>query len=109
MSIIVTPCGVSILLPSLNRARETANRVKCAQNMRQIGLALLAYGNNNRGAYPPDLQTLLSNSPQLKPEVMTCPSSDDTPAANASSLNAGGHDDVIRTVRSAGYSLDSEA
>ena len=25
------------------------------------------------------------------------------------SLNAGGHDDVIRTVRSAGYSLDSEA
>ena len=54
-------------------------------------MAGVEHGNNNRGAYPPDLQTLLSNSPQLKPEVMTCPSSDDTPAANASSLNAGGH------------------
>jgi prepilin-type processing-associated H-X9-DG protein len=91
VSIVVTPCFMSILLPSLNRARETANRVKCAQNMKQIGLALLAYGNVNRGAYPPDLQTLLSNSPGLKPEVMTCPSSDDTPAANVSALNAGGH------------------
>ena len=28
---------ISILLPSLNRARETANRIKCASNMRQIG------------------------------------------------------------------------
>jgi prepilin-type processing-associated H-X9-DG protein len=91
VSIIVTPCGISILLPSLNRARETANRVKCAQNMKQIGLALLAYGNTNRGAYPPDLQTLLSNSPALKTDMMTCPSSNDTPAPNASTLTSGGH------------------
>jgi prepilin-type N-terminal cleavage/methylation domain-containing protein/prepilin-type processing-associated H-X9-DG protein len=43
---------ISILLPSLNRARETANRVKCASNLRQIGQALLLYSNDNRGAYP---------------------------------------------------------
>ncbi len=43
---------ISILLPSLNRARETANRVKCASNMRQIGQALLLYSNENRNAYP---------------------------------------------------------
>jgi len=43
---------ISILLPSLNRARETANRVKCASNLRQIGQALLLYANENRGAYP---------------------------------------------------------
>ena len=43
---------ISILLPSLNRARETANRVKCASNLRQIGTAIQLYANENRGAFP---------------------------------------------------------
>jgi len=46
---------ISILLPSLNRARETANRVKCASNLRQIGQAVLLYSNDNKGAYPRSL------------------------------------------------------
>ena len=47
---------ISILLPSLNRARETANRVKCASNLRQIGQAILMYSNENKGAYPRTVQ-----------------------------------------------------
>jgi prepilin-type N-terminal cleavage/methylation domain-containing protein/prepilin-type processing-associated H-X9-DG protein len=43
---------ISILLPSLNRARETANKVKCASNLRQIGQAILLYANDNNGSYP---------------------------------------------------------
>ena len=43
---------ISILLPSLNRARETANRVKCSSNLRQIGQAMLLYANENRQAWP---------------------------------------------------------
>ncbi|HSV14035.1 MAG TPA: prepilin-type N-terminal cleavage/methylation domain-containing protein, partial [Tepidisphaeraceae bacterium] len=43
---------ISILLPSLNRARETANRVKCASNLRQIGQAILLYANENKQQYP---------------------------------------------------------
>jgi prepilin-type N-terminal cleavage/methylation domain-containing protein/prepilin-type processing-associated H-X9-DG protein len=43
---------ISILLPSLNRARETANRVKCASNLRQIGEAILLYTNDSKGPYP---------------------------------------------------------
>lgn len=43
---------ISILLPSLNRARETANRVKCAANLKSIGQAMMLYANDNRGAYP---------------------------------------------------------
>jgi prepilin-type processing-associated H-X9-DG protein len=66
---------VSILLPSLNRARETANRVKCSSNERQIGQAILLYSNDNRGKYPPDLGTLLKTQ-DITIDVFTCPSSD---------------------------------
>lgn len=64
---------VSILLPSLNRARETANRVKCASNERQIGQGILLYCNEHKGNYPPDLGTLLKVE-DLGPEVFICPS-----------------------------------
>lgn len=43
---------ISILLPSLNRARETANRVKCAANLKSIGLSILQYAADNRGSFP---------------------------------------------------------
>jgi prepilin-type N-terminal cleavage/methylation domain-containing protein/prepilin-type processing-associated H-X9-DG protein len=43
---------ISILLPSLNRAREQANRIKCASNLRQIGQAIQIYANENKGAFP---------------------------------------------------------
>jgi prepilin-type processing-associated H-X9-DG protein len=70
-----TSLAVSILLPSLNRARETANRVKCASNMRQIGQGILLYSNDHQGAYPPDLGTLVKEEP-LTAEVFVCPDSD---------------------------------
>ena len=45
--------GVAVLLPSLNRPRcGGSSRVKCASNLKQIGLAMLLYSNENRGQYP---------------------------------------------------------
>lgn len=44
---------ISILLPSLNRAREAAKTVSCASNLRQMGLAIQAYTGDYRGFYPP--------------------------------------------------------
>jgi predicted Zn finger-like uncharacterized protein/prepilin-type processing-associated H-X9-DG protein len=94
--LLLSPCLVSIMLPSLGRARETANRVKCASNMRQIGQALLLYANENRGAYPPKLEDLLLTQ-DITAEVFTCPSSNDTrspgatAAQQAAQLSAGGH------------------
>jgi prepilin-type N-terminal cleavage/methylation domain-containing protein len=43
---------ISILLPALNAAKERANRVKCASNLRQVGQGLMLYANDNKGAYP---------------------------------------------------------
>jgi prepilin-type N-terminal cleavage/methylation domain-containing protein/prepilin-type processing-associated H-X9-DG protein len=51
---------ISILLPSLNRARETANRVKCASNLRQLGQAILIYSNDAKGPYPRTNYTTIS-------------------------------------------------
>jgi prepilin-type N-terminal cleavage/methylation domain-containing protein/prepilin-type processing-associated H-X9-DG protein len=43
---------ISILLPALTRAREQANRVACASNLRQIALAVNMYGNQNKLCVP---------------------------------------------------------
>ena len=40
---------IAILLPALARARAQANAVKCATQMRDIGQALLMYGNLHKG------------------------------------------------------------
>src|SRR5687767_1972034 len=64
---------IAILLPSLNRARETANRVKCGSNLRQIGQAMLLYSNENRGKYPPDFAALIKTQ-DITAEVFICPS-----------------------------------
>src|SRR5262245_10297827 len=89
-SIVMMPCMVSIMLPSLSRARETANRVKCASNMRQIGMALLLYSNENRGAYPDQLEDLLRTQ-EISPADFVCPASSDTPGTEPADLSNSAH------------------
>jgi len=84
------PMSIAILLPSFDRAYETANRVKCASNERQIGQAILLYSNDYQGQYPPDFVTLLKTE-NITPSVFVCPSSNDTPAKSAAELLSGGH------------------
>jgi prepilin-type N-terminal cleavage/methylation domain-containing protein len=43
---------VAMLLPSLEKAREQAITVKCSSNLKQIGLALSLYSNDNHGQFP---------------------------------------------------------
>ena len=43
---------IGILLPALAKAREGANRVKCASNLRQLAVMSIVYAGENRGYVP---------------------------------------------------------
>jgi prepilin-type processing-associated H-X9-DG protein/prepilin-type N-terminal cleavage/methylation domain-containing protein len=43
---------VALLLPALSAARESAKRIQCLSNLRQMVVAANVYVNNNRGMYP---------------------------------------------------------
>jgi prepilin-type N-terminal cleavage/methylation domain-containing protein len=45
---------IAILMPALNRARAQSMQVQCASNLRQDGLAMLAYADQNDGYLFPD-------------------------------------------------------
>ncbi len=51
--VVIAIIGIlaSLLLPALSRAKEAAQAVKCKSNLRQIGIGLLIYTQEN-GAYP---------------------------------------------------------
>lgn len=75
---------IALLMPSLARARMQAEQVQCLSNIRQVGIALQMYSNQNDGwLYPPRLG---ANRPRNErwtvhvfngvwnPPIMLCPS-----------------------------------
>jgi prepilin-type N-terminal cleavage/methylation domain-containing protein len=43
---------LAILMPSLHMARDQAKGVTCRNNLKQIGLALTLYADDNEGKFP---------------------------------------------------------
>lgn len=43
----------ALLLPALARAKESANRINCASNLKQFELAMKIYLNDSQGYFPP--------------------------------------------------------
>src|SRR4051794_27061372 len=72
---------ISFLMPALRRARIQAKRVQCASNLRQMGLAIHMYANDNKGWRFPNRNAMLTNNFQTsvhqqnlygRPEQWSC-------------------------------------
>src|SRR5687768_15293067 len=56
---------ISILLPALSRARESAYTTQCLSNLRQVGLYLNLYANEHKGVLPPQVPSYIRGMPAV--------------------------------------------
>jgi prepilin-type processing-associated H-X9-DG protein len=61
----ITIVLIALLLPALGAARESARRVTCASNLRQLHLACLNYANENQGFLPPAHVDFIPPGPKM--------------------------------------------
>jgi len=54
--VVIAIIGIlaGILLPVLSRARESARKTQCMSNIKQIGMGLIMYANENNELFPSD-------------------------------------------------------
>jgi prepilin-type N-terminal cleavage/methylation domain-containing protein len=72
--IAIVAALLSILLPALNHARESARRIQCLSNIRQLSMGWLMYANENKGHFatsmaPADSKTGLTGCGWLTNEL----------------------------------------
>jgi prepilin-type processing-associated H-X9-DG protein len=75
---------IAILLPAIHTGHGRSRIVRCASNLRQIGVAIMLYQRDNRGAFP---RTRTSAGPERVPTwgtgaAATQPFAPDGPAEN---------------------------
>jgi len=72
---------IGILLPVLGMARARARETTCASSLRQVGVAVFMYANENRGYYPieptehnphPHLMQVLRSELKAGPAIFYC-------------------------------------
>ena len=70
--VLMCPCGIALLLPAVQAAREAARRASSQNNMRQIGIALFNY-HDTYGQFPPAIVTDKSGQPLYSGRVLLLP------------------------------------
>lgn len=53
VSVAVMMVLISLMMPALSKATETAHRLVCSSNVRQIGIGMLMYADSNNDFIPP--------------------------------------------------------
>jgi len=117
--VVIAIIGIlaGILLPVLSRARESARKTQCMSNIKQIGMGLIMYANENSETFPSDTAyggaspamrglNLLYDTYVSDNKVFNCPSDTTvTAATNAgmSTSTSGGTEAFSQTQCSYGY------
>jgi len=114
--VVIAIIGIlaAILLPALARARESARRSTCQNNLKQMGLVFNMYANESRGGLFPPIKIwncddppryardCTFNGPSLYPEYLTdvnvcvCPSDSDAEARRQAFHEGGDLDAPVR-------------
>lgn len=70
--LIVPAVGVGVMLPALEKARERANQLKSATQVRSLIQALIVYGAGNGGNPPSSMQDLIDDG-FIMPDLLVSP------------------------------------
>ena len=65
------PGGAAMLLPALAKAKDRAQQIQCMNNMKQVGLSLRMWANDNGDKFPPDLMSI--SNEVSSPKILVCP------------------------------------
>src|SRR6267143_2229418 len=90
--VVIAIIGIlaGMLLPALSRAKESAKRISCVSNLRQLDLSLKMYVDENAGHFPPRVFT--NRWPTLLREayhdlkILKCASDGPNPATQTNSV-----------------------